>query len=213
MLASVAAQGIFTDEILQAIRGGVRWIAQTAAAVAEPSYLPDYYVAGKQNSRARLAWCYGDIGAAGALAAVGAATGLHEATALSERLANSAVRLPPISTQPVDTCLCHGTAGIAHVYARLHQLLQRKEMLEAAQLWYHRTLELNDALAGHAYRYLAPNSAQDDGPLRWRDETGFMTGAAGTGLALLAALSPVEPAWDALLTISPIIPTNAAKPR
>ena len=36
----------------------------------------------------------------------------------------------------------------------------------------------------------------------WRDEPGFLTGAAGIGLALLAALFPVEPAWDRVLLAS-----------
>jgi hypothetical protein len=35
--------------------------------------------------------------------------------------------------------------------------------------------------------------------LVWIDDPGFLTGAAGIGLALLAAVSPVEPAWDRLL--------------
>jgi hypothetical protein len=40
------------------------------------------------------------------------------------------------------------------------------------------------------------------GTSRWSDETGFLTGAAGIGLALLAALTPVEPEWDRVLLLS-----------
>jgi hypothetical protein len=39
-------------------------------------------------------------------------------------------------------------------------------------------------------------------PERWSEETGFLTGAAGIGLMLLAALTPVEPEWDRVLLLS-----------
>jgi hypothetical protein len=37
------------------------------------------------------------------------------------------------------------------------------------------------------------------GDLEWRPESGFLTGSAGIGLALLAATTPVEPEWDRVL--------------
>jgi lantibiotic biosynthesis protein len=39
--------------------------------------------------------------------------------------------------------------------------------------------------------------------LTWTGDPGFLTGAAGIGLALLAAVSPVEPEWDRLLLCPP----------
>ena len=36
----------------------------------------------------------------------------------------------------------------------------------------------------------------------WVAEPGFLTGAAGVGLALLAAATPLEPRWDRLLLAS-----------
>ena len=36
----------------------------------------------------------------------------------------------------------------------------------------------------------------------WRDDSSFLTGAAGIGLALLAAITPVEPEWDRVLLLS-----------
>ena len=37
---------------------------------------------------------------------------------------------------------------------------------------------------------------------RWVADPGLLTGATGIGLALLAAITPVEPAWDRILLVS-----------
>jgi hypothetical protein len=42
----------------------------------------------------------------------------------------------------------------------------------------------------------------DSGELRGWPDPGFLTGAAGVGLALLAAISDVEPEWDRVLLLS-----------
>jgi hypothetical protein len=41
-----------------------------------------------------------------------------------------------------------------------------------------------------------------DGEGAWRAEPGILTGAAGVGLALLAAATPIAPAWDRMLLLS-----------
>jgi hypothetical protein len=38
----------------------------------------------------------------------------------------------------------------------------------------------------------------------WRDDPCLLTGSAGTALALLAATTDVEPAWDRFLALSPL---------
>jgi class I lanthipeptide synthase len=38
--------------------------------------------------------------------------------------------------------------------------------------------------------------------MAWRGTPGLLTGAAGVGLALLAAATPVEPSWDRMLLVA-----------
>jgi hypothetical protein len=45
------------------------------------------------------------------------------------------------------------------------------------------------------------------GQMDWRDDPTLLTGAAGVGLALLAATTPLEPAWDRWLLLSPAVPS------
>jgi hypothetical protein len=42
----------------------------------------------------------------------------------------------------------------------------------------------------------------------WSANPGLLNGAAGIALALLAAISPIEPAWDRMLLVS--IPPRSA---
>lgn len=54
----------------------------------------------------------------------------------------------------------------------------------------------------HADSAVRPLEPDRDGRLGWRVDPGFLTGAAGIGLALLAAVAPVKPEWDRLLLVS-----------
>ncbi|HEY0994083.1 MAG TPA: hypothetical protein VGD80_43805, partial [Kofleriaceae bacterium] len=79
-------------------------------------------------------------------------------------------------------------------------------LAEASWCWLIRVLEMRRATldAGHAgvagFRALV--TPRWDAASELRDEPGFLWGAAGIGLALLAAISDIEPSWDRLLLLS-----------
>lgn len=120
---------------------------------------------------ARTAWCYGDPGVATALLAAG-----RKSDALDIGLA--AASRPAGASGVVDAGLCHGAAGLLHVYNRLYQTSGDERLAAAARRWLDAVLDL-------------PVS-----------EAGFLEGRAGVGLALLAATTNVEPAWDRILLLS-----------
>ena len=113
-------------------------------------------------------------------------------------LALLAARRPPEETGVVDAGLCHGAAGLGHLFNRLYQATDEPKLADAARYWFGRALEMRSpGSAGAGFSaLLEPHSKL------WRPEPGFLTGAAGVGLALLAATSDVEPAWDRLLLLS-----------
>ena len=45
--------------------------------------------------------------------------------------------------------------------------------------------------------------------MRWDEDPSLLTGAAGVGLALLAAASPVAPDWDSMLMVN--VPPGGAR--
>jgi hypothetical protein len=104
-----------------------------------------------------------------------------------------------------DLGLCHGALGLAHLYNRIHQAGGGELFADAARLWYRQGLEmhsLKDGIPGFEAWQPFP-----DVQLYWEVNPGFLTGAAGVGLALLAAVSPIQPEWDRILLVA--IPPRA----
>ncbi len=161
-----------------------------------PSWITD---SPQEPKSSRLAWCYGDLGIGQTLLHTGQRTGAQEWQAKGLfLLKNSLKRTDPQEAGVVDAGLCHGAAGIAHIYNRLWQETGDDEFAAAARHWFAHTLDLavhEDGPAG----YKAFRMPQYGG---WTAETGLLEGVAGIGLALISALYPIEPAWDRLLLLS-----------
>ena len=77
-------------------------------------------------------------------------------------------------TTVIDAGLCHGAAGVAHICNRFYQATGDPAHRDAARAWIERLL---------TYPH---------------DGTALLTGAAGVGLVLAAALGSVEPVWITL---------------
>jgi hypothetical protein len=101
----------------------------------------------------------------------------------------------------VDAGLCHGAAGLAHLFNRMFQATGDPALGEAARGWYARTLDARRP--GRGIGGIAARVSESDGGSRWVADPGLLTGAAGVALALLAGVSSVDPAWDRLLLVSP----------
>jgi lantibiotic modifying enzyme len=96
-----------------------------------------------------------------------------------------------------DAGLCRGAAGIAHRLDRRARETGEERIAEEARCWFARLLAMRrpgEGIGGFQAR--VPDGR---GGAAWADDPGFLNGAAGIGLALLAAISPVEPAWDQVL--------------
>ena len=140
---------------------------------------PDARFPGQDPAPTRTAWCYGDPGIAVGLLA--AARGLGN-PAWAERalaIARRAAARPDEDSGVVDAGLCHGAAGLAHVFNRLHQASGDPALAAAAERWFSRALAMD--LPG---------------------EPGVLVGAAGVALALFAATSDREPDWDGFLLLA-----------
>jgi class I lanthipeptide synthase len=148
-----------------------------------------------QCTASRFGWCYGDLGVALALLAAGGA--LDDATLVERGLAVArvAAATPLGDSSVVDPSVCHGAAGVGHLLHRLFRATGESAFADAAIAWLSRCLAMRSpdlALAG----WCAPPP-----PGRWSERFGLMTGIAGVGLALLAAISDVEPTWDRVLLV------------
>ena len=188
------------------LEGAVAWLLAQQLPATAPSRFPTWVQPDGVRPPSRLAWCYGDLGIAVAL--LRAARLVQEPTweAAASQLAQATAQRAQAQEDVQDTGLCHGFASIAHLFNRLYQATGDEHFAEVARLWFTRTLAQRRPHQGIAgFLALAPTTTTQ---LEWVADPGLLTGAAGIGLALLAALYPLPPAWDQLLLIAlPATPT------
>jgi hypothetical protein len=85
-----------------------------------------------------------------------------------------------------DASLPRGTAGAAHMWGRFYGWLSDPKYRAAALRWWEHAI----------------SCAETTTPAARAAGVEFLAGSAGFGLALSAALTPVEPEWDGILGLS-----------
>jgi lantibiotic modifying enzyme len=200
LLAQVCAEDIEPELARSLLNGAVSWLLAREIRSGEgmiPMTLTSEGTA-VDNSSSRIAWCYGDLGIAAAL--LWAARSVRESEWEREaiRIATRAARRPLQESRVIDAGLCHGAAGNGHLFNRLYQATRNEVFLDAARRYFEQALGFRKSGEGVG-GYLA--WAGVDGGA-WKSEPGLLEGAAGIGLALLAAVSSVEPEWDRMLMVS-----------
>ena len=145
-----------------------------------------------------LGWCYGDT-----IVSIGlyyAAKILNDADLLmeAEQLALTATkRNTPRKALVHDACLCHGGAGLAHMYRKWYGFTGNEVFNENYRHWMDHTLELSkhpDGCGGF--------KKYEGGP--FSDTLGLLDGAAGMGLVLMDYLADDKENndWDRVLMMS-----------
>lgn len=200
LLGHVYTAGVAVNQARRLLDGAVPWLL--AHQIEEPagSGFAYWHTPENKPSLARLAWCYGDPGVAAALLLAARAVGEPAWQQAALTIARRAARRPPAQSGVVDAGLCHGAAGLGHLFNRMYQASGDPVLGEAARYWLEYTLELrrpSQGIAGY-FAWSAKDSA-------WQADPGLLTGAAGVALALVAAsggpLGALEPAWDRSLLI------------
>jgi len=200
--ASEGAQTLLTDT--------VRWIlGQQRPNGSYPSWLVDGV---DEPSGSNVAWCYGELGVAAVLLA--AARALHD-RAVEGRAIETALICArrQTLTGTRDAGLCHGAAGNAHIFNRLFQATNDRELRDAAVFWYQSALNMRlgaqVGVGGYRTWQGTPGETLE---FIWNEEDQtFLTGGTGIALTFLAATAPVKPEWDIVL-LSDLEPENPALP-
>ena len=153
----------------------------------------------------KLGWCYGDLSVGYSLYQASSLPGLESNKIkgkVVEVLMSTTERTVSSNIPIVDAGLCHGTAGIAHLYDRLHHQTKEIRFKEAALYWYKETMRMakfDSEYAGYRLPYYLKTSEKEISELH---NLSFLPGIAGTGLSLLSAIYPIEPSWDMCLLLS-----------
>lgn len=201
MAASVGCQAEKALELLQSAFTFLQVHRMSGVSLFPPYVVPDLRL-----EHSRLAWCYGDAGIGAVLYVVGREVG-NEAM-LNEGLGCSlaAAARAEEDSGVVDECLCHGAAGLAHVFNRMFHYTYDGRFEEASLAWLRRALAFGKqdrgffGLGGYLRRGV------------WKRSRALLLGAAGVGLALLATVTRIPPGWDRALLLSGFRTSGARQP-
>lgn len=192
LLARAQALGVAAELAGPLLHGAVSWLLAHLADTKSGLTVPGFVTAGTEPEPCRCAWCYGDPGVAAALLLAAGDAGRADWAEIATGLALRAAARHPQQTGVMDAGLCHGTAGLAHLFGRMYQLTGEPELASAAVTWAGRTLACcTEADAAD------PGSAAPP----WKGP-GLLEGAAGVALCLLAASTATEPVWDQALLVA-----------
>jgi lantibiotic biosynthesis protein len=183
------------------VHGAVRWLQAQRMPACDDAWFGGSFSAEVKPTKSRLAWCYGDPGIAAALLVAARACREPAWEAYAIELGLQAAARPFSKTMVNDACICHGSAGLAHLFNRLYQETGEARFAAASRFWFGEALDFRQPGLGVAgYRAFA----MDDDAVTpiWRSDAGFLEGVSGIGLALLGGLSDFEPAWDRILALS-----------
>jgi lantibiotic biosynthesis protein len=203
LLGALCGAGVEQGTVRPLLEEAVSWLLAQAMATESGATFPVWVAPGYTPVRARCAWCYGDPGVAAALWMAGRGAGEPEWEREAVALACRAAERPAAETGVVDAGFCHGTAGLTHLYNRLYQATGEPRLRRAAVYWLERTLEwcrlAQDGGNPDGNPWVTGSADPRQGPWTGIELT---DGAAGIALVLLAAATPVEPAWDRTFLLS-----------
>jgi hypothetical protein len=160
--------------------GAVRWLLAHRLGDGAASCFPGWIDPGVAPRPAQQGWCYGDAAVARALWLAASAAEQPAWRRVALDVARRAAARPLPVGGAVDAGLCHGSAGLAHLFHRHWQATGERVFADAARRWFGRALARLERVSGG----------------------GLLSGRAGVALALLHAASAREPTWDRALLLS-----------
>ncbi|HYO58450.1 lanthionine synthetase C family protein [Archangium sp.] len=198
LLALISRAGVAERKARELSREGARWLLANVLPDSPGASFPSCVAPGVPVRASRSAWCYGDPGVVLCLLVAARALSDRELEQTALELARAAARRPAEHSGVMDAGICHGAAGLGHLYNRLYQYSREPLFKEAATSWFARTLEMRrpgEGVAGYLSWSLPPGEEE----LGWVPDGTLLEGATGIALTLLAACHPFPPTWDGLL--------------
>ncbi len=194
-LSIATSMGVPTHRTTPLVEGAMQWTSNESHLLNGNLRFPFYLsLPSLELSESRNAWCYGDAGVAMSLLLAANAFGRKDWEVFAGEVAHSASVCCLEESGVADSGLCHGAAGLAHIFNRLYQLTDDLSCRQAALFWLNETLEREASTtfttAGIGESALSPT------------KVGLLEGQAGVGLALAAATTNDSPGWDRFLLLS-----------
>jgi len=196
-LAQTRNAGQVSPKLESMLAGAISWLLKQKLPKGAGSVFAHATGGNSEPRPSRAAWCYGDPGISAVLLAAARSADSTEWEAEALQIGLAAASRDPARCGVNDGGLCHGAAGLGHVYNRLFHATGEGAFADASRLWFERALQMRKA--GQGVAGFAAHLPKLEPTLQWQSDRDFLMGATGIALALLAATSTVEPLWDRLL--------------
>jgi class I lanthipeptide synthase len=210
LLGESHAAGIEEERTWRLLAGLMKWLWANQRDSGSPSRFAAHIAKGVSVD-SRMAWCYGDLGILAVLFQVGSRPGCEEWLDCAHELLEHCLARSEETLGISDMALCHGAAGVAHIFNRIYQQRGDARCLRMALTWYERMLMMRKPEEGGVAGCFSTIRPEREGPVIKEATPGFLSGAIGVALTLLAALTPTAPLWDRLMLISGKPALNAAR--
>lgn len=160
------------------------------------SHYPIFVTSGQPNKyNSRLAWCYGDLGIA--IAYYTAGKNIQNNNLTQEgidlfKYYSTYKNDPKLGVK--DSSLCHGSAGVMHLFHRMYLNTGLNEFKIASEYWLTVLLKMGfhkDGIAGY-------KTLHND----WEISSSLLEGVSGVGLVLASYFLGHDPDWDECLLMS-----------
>ena len=188
---------IETQKCSTLINGSINWLLKQKLSAQSISLFPSAVESSRKKKHSRLGWCYGDLGIASTIWQAGKSLNNEQLKQEAIAIMLHNVKRNDFSANGIfDAGLCHGTAGIAHIFNRFYFETKMPIFKETASFWINETLKMashKDGLAG--FKTMRDN-------VGLVNEYNLLEGIAGIGLALYSHITDEEPTWDRCLLLS-----------
>jgi lantibiotic biosynthesis protein len=195
-LAYAYEANVLRKKTNRAILDGLKWLNYIQE---DPKvfgvFFPYTISENEQSYKGSIRWCYGDLGISIGLINIGQLLDSIEITNVGISIALDCLKRDITPESIIDSHLCHGTAGIAHIYNRIYNYTGIEKFRTASEFWFNQTIIRFDQNLISGFRAWKGNFG-------WIEYDGLLEGSAGIGLSLISAISDVEPKWDRSLLLS-----------
>lgn len=174
---------------------GINW--PPAFPLQDSQKLDDW----KMLPLARASWCSGAPGISRALWLAGTALNDQELCQISLEAIEAVLRRP-INLRNIDApILCHGVAGLLTICLHFSHEAKSLNVQEHISPLVTQIIDVFNPTFPFGFRDIEGTNVSPEGIVSV-DHPGWIEGAAGVALALLAAATSVPPTWDRYLLIS-----------
>ena len=193
LLAKIIAAGVDVPRARMLFDEAVSFMLSTRYPPSHPHSFPAAHHDSLPIARSTFSWCWGDPGTTAALLNAGRRAGHAELEREMVMAARKATAVDPLSTGLRDESMCHGYAGVGHIFNRLFQATRDEQFRECGLKWFDVSLSRPqglDGFGGLLYYHIV------DDIKGLFPSPGLLTGSAGTALALISAIGTATPVWD-----------------